>query len=128
MEKVGIVQKEKTNKLEEELVMVRKKMQDYYARKDILQKELAKVRNEMGQEKFKLLNKIRVHIESIEEVYNWQVKETCKLREKIKELEEKLNLFDDGKKKNKVLKENVKKLEEKNNMLKKKLSTLKQEK
>ena len=56
------------------------------------------------------------------------MKETCKLREKNKELEEKLNLFDDAEKQNKVLKENVKKLEEENSMLKKDLSTLKQEK
>ena len=113
-------------------------MQDYCVKKYILQKKLGKVRNEMGEEKSKLLNEISVHIEEIEElenglkfveeVHNWQVKETCKLREKNKELDEKLNLFDDVGKKNKDLEENVKKLEEKNNMLNKELSTLKQEK
>ena len=45
-----------------------------------------------------MLNEINVNIEEIEEledrlkfmeeVHNWQVKETCKLREKNKELEE----------------------------------------
>ena len=64
----------------------------------------------------------------MEEVYNWKVKETCKLREKNKELEEKLKLFDDAKKKNKLLEEKVKKLDEESIMLKKEFSNLKQEK
>ena len=37
------------------------------------------------------------------------MKETCKPREKNKELEEKIKLFDDAKKKNKVLEESVRK-------------------
>ena len=138
MGKAGRVQKEKTNKLEEELVMVKKENAKLLCEKDILQKELEKVRKEMGEEKSKLLNEIRVHVEAIEELENglkfveeehyWQVKETCKLREKNKELDEKLNLFDDVQKMNKDLEENVKKLEEENSMLKKELSTVKQEK
>ena len=101
-----------TNKLEEELVMVKKENARLLYEKDILQKELEKFRNEMGEEKSKLLNEISINIEAIEEledrlkfveeVHNWQVKETCKLREKNKVLEEKLNLFDDVEKKNKV--------------------------
>ena len=105
MGKVGRVEKEKTNKLEEEIVMVKKENARLLCENDILQKELEKVRNEMGEEKSKLLNEISIHIEAIEEledrlkfveeVHNWQVKETCKLREKNKELEEKLIFFDD---------------------------------
>ena len=37
----------------------------------------------------------------VEEVHNSQVKETCKCREKNKELEEKLKLVDDAEKKKK---------------------------
>ena len=86
MGKAGRVQKEKTNKLEEELVMVKKENARLLCEKDILQN----VRNEMGEEKSKLINEISLHIEGIEEledrlkfveeVHNWQVKETCKLR------------------------------------------------
>ena len=118
MGKAGRVQKEKTNKLEEEVVMVKKENARLLCEKDILQKELEKVRNEMGEEKSKLLNEISLNIETIEEledrlkfvqeVHNWQVKETYKLREKNKELEEKLKLFDDAEKRNKVLEENLK--------------------
>ena len=60
-----------------------------------MQKELAKVRNEMGEENSKLLNENSVCIETIEEledrlkfvkeVHNWSVKKTCKLREQNKE-------------------------------------------
>ena len=69
MGKVGRVQKEKTNKLEE-LVMVKKENAKLLCEKDILQKELEKVRNEMGEEKSKLLNEFSVHIEAIEELEN----------------------------------------------------------
>ena len=81
MGKAGRVQREKTNKLEEELVMVKKENARLLCEKDILQKELEKVRNEMGEEKSKLLNEISLHIEAIEEledrlkfveeVHNW---------------------------------------------------------
>ena len=135
---MGKADRVKTNKLEEELVMVKKENARLVCEKDILQKEFEKVRNEMGEEKSKLLNEISVQIEEIEElddrlkfvqeVHNWQVKETCKLREKNKELEEKLKLFDDAEKKNKFLEEDLKKCEEENSMLKKELSTLKEEK
>ena len=57
-------------------------------------------------------------IKFVGKVHHWEVKETCKLIEKNKELEEKLNLFDGTKKQNKVLEENVKKLVEENSMLK----------
>ena len=49
MGKASRVQKEKTNKLEE-LVMVKKENAKLLCEKDILQKELEKVRNEMGEE------------------------------------------------------------------------------
>ena len=93
---------------------------------------------ERSKEKCRLLNQIseykermeelRDRLKFVEEVHNWQVKETYKLREKNKELEEKLKLFDDAENQNKIIEENVKKLEEKNIMLKKELSTLKQDK
>ena len=44
-------------------------MQD---KKDTLQKELEKVRNEMGEEKSKLLSEINVNIETIEELEDRQ--------------------------------------------------------
>ena len=68
MGKASGVQKEKKNKLEEELVMVKKENARLLCEKDILQKELEKVRNEMGEEKSKLLNEINVNIEAIEEL------------------------------------------------------------
>ena len=81
MGKASRVQKEKTNKLEEELVMVKKENAKLLCEKYILQKELEKVRNEMGEKKSKLLNEINVNIEAIEEledrlkfveeVHNW---------------------------------------------------------
>ena len=46
MGKVGRV---KTNKLEKELVMVKKENARLVCEKDILQKEFEKVRNEMGE-------------------------------------------------------------------------------
>ena len=94
MGKASRVQKEKTNNLEEELMKVKKENVRLLCEKDILQKELEKVRKEMGEEKSKLLNEIRVHVEAVEELENGlkfveeehylQVKETCKLREKKK--------------------------------------------
>lgn len=77
-------------------MMVKKENARLLYEKDILQKELEKLRNEMGEEKSKLLYEIRVYIKEIEdlenrlkfveEVHNWKVKETCKFREKNKEL------------------------------------------
>ena len=64
------------------------------------------------------MEELEDRLKLVEEVHNWQVKEKCKLREQNKELEEKLKLFDDAEKKNKVLEENMKKLEKGNNMLK----------
>ena len=46
---MGKASRVKTNKLEEELVMVKKENARLLCEKDTLQKELEKVRNEMGE-------------------------------------------------------------------------------
>lgn len=105
MGKTDRVKKEKTKELEEELIKVKKENTSLKCENDFLEKELAKLRKEMGAEKCSLLNVISDSREAIEEledrlkfveqIHNLQVKESSKLKEKNKELEEKLKLFDE---------------------------------
>ena len=110
MGKSSRVQKEKKNNLEEELMKVKNENVRLLCENDVLQRELAQLRNELSVERRNFLNQMSVYINANEE------------------LEQEIKLFDDIKNRNKDLEEKVKKMEEENSMLKKELSTVKQEK
>ena len=94
----------KTNNLEEELMKVKKENARVICENDVLQRELTKLRNELSVERCNFIDQINVYIEA------------------NGELEQKLKMFDDAKKRNEELEDKMKRLTEENDLLKDKLN------